>query len=447
MVSLVERNEKSLRYAWYVVAILMLANISSFIDRQVLALLVGPIKRDLHLSDTQMSLLMGLSFALFYTLFGVVIGHSADKYNRRNIVMAGITVWSAMTALCGGVKSYGQFFLARMGVGVGEATLSPSAYSMISDYFPKNKLATALSTYSMGVFLGMGLSIVIGAGLIATLPKEGMVEVPVFGAVYPWQLLFFYIGLPGIGIALLMLTVKEPARKETLLQGAAATQPTLRTAMQMIWVQRKAYFPICAGTAFTAFTNYGSSAWIPTYFVRTFGWSIQKTGLSYGLLITVFSALGVLAGGWVADWFSKNGRPEGKVRVGLISGIGILISCFNFLIPNPNWVLFSLAIPAFFIAFPLGAAGAAIQEIMPNRVRALATSIFLFFINIIGMGLGPLLVAFFTDSVFHDEMMIKYSLIALYITGGVATIWCFWVGLNNYDKAIDLKKYEKHYAA
>ena len=240
-----------------------------------------------------------------------------------------------------------------------------------------------------------------------------------------------------------MLTVKEPARKESLLQGVELAQPTLKAALQLIWVQRKAYFPICAGTAFTAFTNYGSSAWIPSYFVRTFGWSMQKTGLSYGLLITVFSALGVLAGGWVADWFSKNGRPEGNLGVGLISGIGILISCFNFLLPNPNWVLFSLAIPAFFIAFPLGAAGAAIQEIMPSRVRALATSIFLFFINIIGMGLGPLLVAFFTDSVFHDEMMIKYSLIALYITGGLATILCFWVGMVNYDKALLLKDFSK----
>lgn len=433
------KNEKSLKYAWYVVAILMLANISSFIDRQVLALLVGPIKRDMHLSDTQMSLLMGLSFALFYTLFGVFIGHIADKYNRRNIVIAGITVWSVMTALCGGIKSYGQFFLARVGVGVGEATLSPSAYSMISDYFPKNKLASALSTYSMGVFLGMGLAIVVGAGLIGALPKEGMVEVPLFGPVYPWQLLFFYIGLPGLVIALLMLTVKEPVRKEILDKGNAVAAPTLKEAFGLIWKQRHAYIPISAGTAFTAFANYGSSAWIPTYFVRTFGWSMQKTGLSYGLIITVFSGLGVLAGGLLADHYSKKGQVSGKVRVGIFSGIGILASCFNFLIPDPNWVMFSLAIPAFFMAFPLGSSAAAVQEIMPNRVRALASSIFLFFINIIGMGLGPLLVAFFTDSVFHDESMIRYSLIALYITGGIATILCYWMALKSYPKALELK--------
>ena len=134
-------TQPSLRYAWYVVFVLMLANISSFIDRQILALLVVPIKRDLHLSDMKMSLLMGLSFAIFYTLFGIFIGRLADKSNRRNIIIGGVAVWSLMTALCSGVRSYGQFFAARMGVGVGEATLAPSAYSMISDYFPQNKLA------------------------------------------------------------------------------------------------------------------------------------------------------------------------------------------------------------------------------------------------------------------------------------------------------------------
>ncbi len=433
-------NEKSLSYAWYVVFILMLANISSFIDRQVLSLLVGPIKRDLHLSDTQMSLLMGLSFALFYTLFGIIIGHLADKYNRRNIIIAGVSVWSVMTAMCGGINSYGQFFLARMGVGVGEATLSPSSYSIITDYFPKNKLATALSTYSMGVFLGMGLSIVIGAGLISTLPTSGMVNVPIFGEIYPWQLLFFYIGLPGLFIALLMLTVKEPMRKDTLIKGISAAEPTLQEALAMIWRQRKAYLAISIGTSFTAFTVYGSSAWIPTYFVRTFGWTMQKTGLSYGLIVTIFSALGVLTGGWLADRYSKRGQADGKVRVGLISGIGTLAACCNFLLSDPYMILLSLAIPAFFTAMPLGSSAAAVQEIMPNRVRALASSIFLFFINIIGMGLGPLLVAFFTDFIFQDEKMIKYSLVALLIVGGIATTVSYWIGVKNYPKALEMNQ-------
>ena len=386
-----------------------------------------------------MGLLMGLSFALFYTLFGVLIGYSADKFNRRNIVIAGATVWSLMTALCGGISTYTQFFLVRVGVGVGEATLSPSAYSLISDYFPKNKLSRALSTYSMGVFLGMGLAILIGASIIGGLPKSGTVHVPVFGEIFPWQLMFIYIGLPGFAIALLMLTIKEPERKNAAGNLDTSEKPALRESLKIIWVNRKAYLAIAAGTAFTAFTNYGSSAWIPTYFNRTFGWQMREIGLKYGLIVTIFSGMGVLAGGWLADRYAKEGVVDGKLRVGLFSGIGILLSSFNFLLSDPNWILLSLAIPAFFIALPLGACAAAVQEIMPNRVRALASSIFLFVINIIGLGLGPSVVAFFTDNIFHAEKMIKYSLVALYLIGGIATTLLFWSGLNPYSEVIAQK--------
>lgn len=424
-----------LRYAWYVVIVLMLANVSSFIDRQILALLVGPIKRDLHLSDTEMSLLMGFSFALFYTLFGIFIGHFADKFNRRNIIIAGVTMWSLMTALCGGIKNYTQFFFARMGVGVGEATLSPSAYSLISDYFPPSKLSRALSTYSMGVFLGMGLAIVVGAGLISALPTEGMVQIPIFGSIYPWQLMFFYIGLPGLLIALLVMSIKEPDRKESLEQQKIA-KPSLSEALQIIWQNRSAYSAIVLGTSFTAFANYGTSAWVPTYFNRTFDWAMPVIGLKFGLIVTIFSGLGVLIGGWLADRYVRNGAKAGRVYVGVISGVGILVSAGNFLLGNPDLILLSLAIPAFFMAFPLGAAAAAVQELMPNRVRALASSIFLFFINMVGMGGGPYVVAFFTDSVFHDEGMIRYSLVALYLIGGVATILCFWLGLKPYQRIL-----------
>ena len=380
-------TQPNLRYAWYVIFVLMLANISSFLDRQILSLLVAPIKRDLHLSDTEMSLLMGFSFALFYTIFGIFIGHFADKFNRRNIIIAGISTWSLMTALCGGIHTYTQFFLARIGVGVGEATLGPSAYSIIADYFPKSKLARAMSTYSMGIFIGSGLAILIGAGLISTLPTSGTINVPIFGDIFPWQMLFIYIGLPGILIALLLLTVKEPIRRDG--QDIVTTKPTLQESFAIIRAKSKAFFLLNTATAFTAFVSYGSSAWIPTYFNRTFGWQMKEVGFKFGLIMTIFSTLGVLAGGWLADNYSKKGVIDGKIRVGLISGVVLFLSAFNFLLSDPNLVLLSLAIPIFFISFPYGASVAAVQEIMPNKARALAGSIFLFFVNIIGMGCGP----------------------------------------------------------
>jgi MFS family permease len=426
----------NLRYAWYVVFVLMLANISSFIDRQILALLVAPIKRDMHLSDTQVSLLMGLSFALFYTIFGMLIGHFADKYNRRNIIVVGITVWSLMTALCAGVGSYAQFFVARMGVGVGEATLGPSAYSIITDYFPKNKLARALSTYSMGIFLGSGLAILIGAGLVSTLPTSGTVHLPILGDIFHWQMLFIYIGLPGVLLSLLILTVKEPLRRELNPTEIATAQPTLREALGVIWEKRTAYLLLTIATSFTAFVSYGSSAWIPTYFNRTFGWQMREIGFKYGIIVTIFATLGVLAGGWLADKYNQQGKLDGKVLVGLFASIGIFFAGSVFLLSDPNVILISIAIPAFLISFPFGASVAAVQELMPNRVRALASAIFLFFVNMIGMGGGPLCVAFFTDSILHDEKMIKYSLIALYLIGGFLSTVFYYLALKPFKQLI-----------
>ncbi|HOY20042.1 MAG TPA: MFS transporter [Haliscomenobacter sp.] len=413
------KNTPSLRYAWFVVAILTLANVSSFVDRQILSLLVGSIKRDLHLSDFEISLLMGLSFALFYTLFGIIIGWYADRYSRRNIIIGGIAIWSLMTALCAGVRNYGQFFLARMGVGVGEATLSPSAYSMISDYFPKSRLGIALSVYSMGIFLGSGLALLIVSRIIPALPQEGMVHVPIFGDIFPWQLLFFYVGLPGLVIALILFTIKEPARKNLLQQAdGQIVKPSLTESLKLVFAHPRAYLGICFGAAFAAMVSYGMNSWIPTYFNRNFGWSMPQAGLNYGLVLVSASLLGVLWGGWYSDFLVKRGITNGRVRVGIITTAGILLSFFVPLLPNANWVLLGLFLPNFFLAGNIGASASAVQELMPNQVKVMAGAIFLFILNMIGMGIGPSLVAYFTDFVFHNEQAIPWSLLWLYVFGG-----------------------------
>jgi MFS family permease len=433
-------QQQSLKYAWYAVGLLTLANISSFLDRQILALLVAPIKRDMHLSDTEVSLLMGLSFALFYTIFGIIIGRYADRTNRRNIIITGVALWSILTALCAGVKNYTQFFLARMGVGVGEATLSPSAYSMISDLFPKRKLAMAMSIFTMGIFLGSGLALAIGAGLVANLPTEGMLQVPIFGTIYHWQKLFLIIGLPGFVIALLLLTVKEPVRKDLLQENGQTTKPRLKESLSIIFRHTKAYLGICLGTAFTAFINYGCSAWIPTYINRTFGWPVAKAGFFYGIILCVSSVLGIIWGGWYADKLKNSGITNGRLRIGIIAGIAALVFCFVPLLPDAYLVLGFIFIPAFFTASPMGASTTAIQEIMPNQVRALASAIFLFILNMIGLGLGPLIVAFFTDSVFHDEKAIRLSLVALFLIGGSLAFLFYSIGYKAYKKIFDTQK-------
>jgi len=421
-------EQSSLRYAWYVVGLLTLANISSFLDRQILALLVVPIKRDLHLSDTKVSLLMGLSFALFYTVFGIIISRLADSSNRRNIIIAGITIWSLLTALCSGVKNYSQFFLARIGVGIGEATLSPSAYSIISDYFPKRKLGMALSVFSMGIFLGSGIALAIGSGIISSLPTEGKITVPLFGEIYHWQKLFLLIGLPGIAISLLMLTIKEPVRKGILhIEGVPQQKLSLREALKIVFTYRKTFLSICIGTAFTAIVTYACTAWVPTYFSRTFDWPVPKAGFVFGLVLLSGSIGGVLWGGWYADYLENKGIQNGRIRVNIISAVCLLLSCFIPLIDNPVLVVTLFFIPAFFIASPMGASTSAIQQLMPNQVRALASSIFLFLINLIGLGGGPFLVGFFTDTVFNDEKAIRYSLAATIAIGGMGAILFYFI--------------------
>lgn len=432
---------KSTKHAWIAVLILTLANISSFIDRQILALLVKPIKRDLHLSDTQMSLLMGLSFALFYTLFGILIGRLADTKNRRNIIMIGVSIWSLMTTLCAGIGNFFQFFLVRMGVGVGESTLSPSAYSMIADLFPKNKLATATSIFTMGVFLGSGLATLIGSGIVANLPTEGMVQVPIFGNIFPWQLIFLYVGMPGIVIVLLMFFIKEPARTNSLQRNGQDAKLSFRESIQIIFIHKKTYLLICLSIACQAMINYGMNAWVPTFVNRTYGWEVPRAGFLYGIVSCLAAIGGALFGGWLGDYWVEKGKTDGRLRV---SVVGIILGLIGFVAPLMSQAEISIvlfAIPIFGLAMPFGAATAAIQEIMPNQVRAMASSILLFIINLIGMGIGPLLVAQFTDGFFKDENMIRYSLMLLFLIGGSLGLILSIAVLKPYRKIMETKAF------
>ncbi|MFQ5636261.1 MAG: MFS transporter, partial [Gammaproteobacteria bacterium] len=211
-----EQSWPSAGKAWYAVSILVVAFIFSFIDRIIIALLVEPIKRDLGISDFGIGMLQGLAFAVFYALVGIPIGRWADRYSRRWIIGVGIFLWSVMTAGCGLAKNFWQLFLARVGVGVGEAALSPAAYSMISDYFPRHKLGRALGVYQAGAFVGAGLSFLVGGLVIRYVMGAEGLSLPLIGEVRPWQMVFFAVGFPGIAVALLMRTVGEPERRGKL---------------------------------------------------------------------------------------------------------------------------------------------------------------------------------------------------------------------------------------
>ncbi len=417
------------RRAWYTVGVLMTVYVFSFVDRQILSLLVGPMKRDLGLTDTEVSLLMGLSFALFYTVCGIPLGRIADSRSRRGLIGVGLVLWSLTTTACGSARSFAQLLLLRMGVGVGEAALSPAAYSLITDSFPPHRLATAISVYSMGIYIGSGMAFLLGGLVVGAVAGEEMLMLPLVGAVRPWQVVFFIVGLPGLGLSLLLLTVREPARRDARGAIRSGTVP-LREVREYLRGNWRTFFCHNVGFALLSFSSYGSGAWIPTFLQRTHGMSVRESGIWYGAIVMVAGTLGVVSGGWLADRLSRRGSQDARIRAGLIASlvwlpVGVLFP----LVPSPELALAMLAPAAFASSMPFGCAAAAVQEMVPGSMRGQASALYLFVVNLIGLGLGPTVVALFTDYIFADDAMLRYSLLIVATSAHLLSALLLWSGL------------------
>jgi MFS family permease len=423
------------RYAWYVVAILFLAYTSSFIDRQIMALLVEPIKRDLDLNDTQFSLLHGFAFAIFYTFMGLPLGRLADHKNRKVIIAAGILVWSFLTAVCGLAKTFMQLFLARIGVGIGEAALSPAAYSMISDLFPKERRSLPTGMYSMGVFFGAGVAFILGGYVVELASAAADIVLPVVGTIRPWQLTFFIVGLPGLLVVALMLTVREPVRHDVVSLGADsdADARSVRTTLHYVRQHLKLYVSVTIGFALLATASYGFFTWTPSFLIRTFGWQASDAGYAFGLLVLTVGTSGTLFGGIWSDYLFARRRLDANMRVGIYAGIGILVfGALAPLMPTAALALVCLAPTVFFLAFSVGLAPAAASFISPNQFRGQAIALYLFATNLIGLGIGPTIVAVLTDYVFGDPAALKYSLSVFSVAIATLAILTLLWGIGRY---------------
>jgi MFS family permease len=420
--------------------VLTLVYIFSFIDRQILNLLVRPIRRDLGISDTQMSLLMGFSFAIFYTFFGIPMGRLADSYSRRTIVALGFAFWSAFTAGCGLARNFAQMLMARIGVGIGEAALSPAAYSIISDYFPPNRRSTALGVYGAGIYLGSGLALLLGGVVIGLASGKEVHVVPVLGEVRAWQMIFFAVGLPGIALSLLLYTVAEPFRRGAMRSGKL--QVPFREVVAYINENRVTF--LCHGFGFglVSMGSYGASSWVPTYLVRHFGWKESEAGIAYGTLVTIFGTLGIMTGGRMADWMrERRGRLDSNMRVAMwVTIISLPLAIVAYNLENASWFLAMLSPVVFLTAAPFGVAPAAIQQMMPNPMRGQASAIYLFLNNLIGLGLGPTSVALFTDYVYGDDQRVGDSLLAITVIGKTAAALILFAGLRPFLRSLDRLK-------
>ncbi|MDZ4731627.1 MAG: MFS transporter [Xanthomonadales bacterium] len=398
-------------YAWYTVGVLMLAYTNSFIDRQIISLLIEPIRRDLQINDTQVSLLAGIAFTIFYTLMGVPIARLSDEKNRRGIIMIGISVWSAMTALCGMANQYWQLFLARMGVGVGEATLSPAAMSIISDYFPVTKLARAISVYSMGVYFGAGLALIIGGFVVKLVSQANNITLPLIGEVYPWQVTFFVVGLMGLPIILLLMTVKEPLRRGRAKTTDNSNASSVAELKKFVRANMRTLTYHFLAFSFIGIGIIGYMVWTPTLFIRTWGWQASEIGFVYGFILFFGGTSGVYAGGFLADWLQKRGHSDAILRAACFCALmAIPFTVATPLVSNPYVAVAGLAITSFFLAMPQGLPAAALQVIAPNALRAQLTALYFLIGNMIALGFGPTVYALVTDYVFEDPNMLRYSI-------------------------------------
>ncbi|MBC6403416.1 MAG: MFS transporter [Hyphomonadaceae bacterium] len=427
----------SIIYSWYIVAVLMLAYLLSYVDRSILSLLVGPIRADLSLSDTQLSLLHGFAFALFYATLGFPLGRMADNRNRKNIITGGISVWSLFTAACGLANNFWQLFLTRMGVGVGEAALNPSAYSIISDRFPKHLLARALSTYVMGTYMGFGMAFVVGGLVVQAVTATPTMEIPVLGEVYTWQLAFFYVGFPGLLVALLVyLTVREPARKGLAAGVHDGKAVPIRDVIRFVFLNRRTFICHLAGFSLTGILVNGLVLWTPSFFQRTYGMPVTEAGVTYGLILLVFGPLGIFSGGVVSDWIDRKGPAGGsfKTAAGFVA-LAITPAILSPLMPTATLAFVFIAVLVFASSAPWGVAVSAIQQITPNEMRGQVSALYLFVVNLIGIGFGPTIVALLTDRVFNDDALLRYSMVSVGAGAAILASFILFLGVGAFRRS------------
>jgi len=423
----------SLRAGWYAVAVLWLGYISSFVDRQVLALLVEPIKHTLQIGDTQVSLLQGLAFGLFYALMGLPCGMLIDRYSRRAVIAGGVLLWSLATIACGFAGGFWMLFAARMLVGVGEATLSPGALSMLSDHFPREKRVLPISLYVSAGSFGGGLAMIAGGAAIAWAASHPYV-LPGGAVLEGWRATFVLVGLPGLLVAALLLTVREPARTN---EGGPGVRGTY--AWSAAWgfmAERRGLFLRHYG-AFALFSwlAYAMLSWAPTYFIRVHGWSLPEAGWRFGLVYLGAGFSGAVVGGVFAAYLRRRKAIDANLRAaawGVTAIIPAVIAAP--LMSNPWLALVLLGVAIFFTAFPSGASVTAISEVTPSALRGQVGAMYYLVMSLVGLTAGPLSVALCTDYLFHDPQRVGDSMALVSAVIAPAAALILWPALPHFRR-------------
>ncbi|WP_446831036.1 spinster family MFS transporter [Candidatus Foliamicus sp.] len=396
-------------YAWYVVILLMILYLCSFLDRNIITLLVEPLKDDLGLSDVEIGLLYGLAFAAFYTTLGLFAAGMADLWSRPAVIAAGVVLWSLATAACGLAANYTQLFIARMLVGVGQAALSPAAYSLIADYFPPRIRLRATATYATGLYLGIGLASLTGGLVINWVVGGGTANLPILGALKGWQVVFIVVGLPGVLLGILTLaSVRETARIGQAPEGGVSAKAFVRL---LTGPQRKLYLTHFMGFSCQVTYSYSFGAWTPSFLIREYGWTQAQTGIGLGAVTLVTAPLGVYLGSAAAQALRRRSPRDAEIRVGVAVALTALPLAVAFpFAPSAALALIGIGLTQCLISMPFGISPVALTEVTPNRFRARIIAMYLFCINLIGLSLGPLGVALLSERVFGSPQSLPLAL-------------------------------------
>ena len=399
----------SSRTAWTSVAILLLLLIVSILDRQIIALQIEPMKADLGLSDTQIGVLQGIAFALFYVTASLPLGWAVDRYSRRGIAFLGVTIWSLASAGCGLANNFWQLFAGRMLVGVGEATLNPTAVSLIGDLFPSEKTGAPMGAYSAGVYLGSGVALTVGGLVVGLFAGDPVVHFPLIGNVASWQAVFIITGLPGIFLAFAAFLMHDPRPpRRAVARGMKATDSGfIRFAASNVTLLSCTFI----GFGLSGFAFYAISAWTPAYLARTFNLPMASIGWTWGLVVASSGALGALGGGVVIDRVYRAGIRDACLVVPAITGLLALpFIAGAYFMPTPSLTLAALGIGLLLFSVAGPSAYATMARMAPRTLRGQVTAGFTLVSGLLASGLGPVSVGLVTDKLLGDEARVGTSI-------------------------------------
>lgn len=421
-------------YAWYVAALLSVAHLVSFIDRFLVSLVMQPLKADLQISDTQLGLIQGTGFVILYVIAAIPLGRLADHVNRRNLIIVGIVFWSIATALCGMAQSFESLFLARIGVGFGEAALVPAAMSLMASYFRRDQLGRAVSLFTTGASLGKSAALIGGGAVLAILIANGGLTLPVLGEFAPWQGVFILAAIPGFVLAVLFLTVSEPPRpaKSTVSAGFGP-------ALGHIRANALSYALHTSAAASTVLLIQSIAAWSPTFYVRFFDMSVPEAGIAVGTAVLIAGPLGHLSGGYLTDRFQRAQVQGAAGMVMLLALLAAIPFGLGFtMITDFWWSILAFGGLTYFLTMAAPASLAGLQMLTPDRLRGLVTSIFLCVVTLIGVGMGPPLIGFITDRFFEDERFLGHSLTVVMLFFAFAGALAAWASRRPVARTVAL---------